>query len=223
MGSTMPDALPQMCARLQVDVGLTLDSSPASFYLALGLRSFVGRNLKAAAARLRRCKQEIEAQGGEGGGAVQQEVPGGALAALEAQAGMPGGAAAAAGPAATADTVQSTASSSGHAAITVAGSGAAAQGSACTPVLSLDAATLACRLGAVCGSLGDCYRQMGDLPAAAAAYEESCGHVRPVAEEDAAAAHALSVSLNKLGDLVYVQVQARVTGRVTGWVGWLGD
>ena len=70
------------------------------------------------------------------------------------------------------------------------------------------AAQLACRLGAVCGSLGDAHRARGDLAAAGRAVAESVAHLRPhAAAGDAGAAHALSVSLGKLGDLQFFRAQ----------------
>jgi hypothetical protein len=65
----------------------------------------------------------------------------------------------------------------------------------------------ACRLGAVCGSLGDCWRRRGDLAAAGEELRASADHLRPHAATDAEAAHALSVTLSKLGDLQYYVVQ----------------
>jgi len=70
-------------------------------------------------------------------------------------------------------------------------------------------AEAACRLGAVQGALGDARRRMGDDEAALAAYVGSAEELRPYAAADTEAAHALSVSLNKIGDLHYGRVAAR--------------
>jgi len=71
---------------------------------------------------------------------------------------------------------------------------------------------LACRLGAVCGSLGDCWRQRGDLAAAEAALQQSAAHLRRFAAADPEAAHALSVTLGKLGDLQFYRVEESHAG-----------
>jgi hypothetical protein len=72
---------------------------------------------------------------------------------------------------------------------------------------AVTARALACRLGAVCGSLGDCLRQRGDLAAAEDALRQSAGHLRRHAAADPEAAHALSVTLGKLGDLQFWKVR----------------
>lgn len=66
-------------------------------------------------------------------------------------------------------------------------------------------AALACQLGAVCGSQADCHKRLGDLPAAQAKYQQSAAYLAPHAAADQEVAHALSVTTNKLGDLMYVQ------------------
>lgn len=66
----------------------------------------------------------------------------------------------------------------------------------------------ACRLGAVCGSLGDCWRRRGELASAEEELKSSAGHLRRHASVDAEAAHTLSVTLSKLGDLEYYKQQA---------------
>lgn len=58
-----------------------------------------------------------------------------------------------------------------------------------------------CQLATVCGCLGDCAARMGDAVSARAHYEEAVSAVEAAAENDADAAHALSVSLIKLADL----------------------
>ncbi|KAK9813209.1 hypothetical protein WJX72_010640 [[Myrmecia] bisecta] len=60
---------------------------------------------------------------------------------------------------------------------------------------------LCCQLGAVCGSQGDCCRYLGQPDAAASCYQESVRHLKESGETNLEVAHALSVSLNKLGDL----------------------
>eukprot|EP00249_Psilotum_nudum_P014608 c24912_g1_i2 orf=197-1288(-) len=59
------------------------------------------------------------------------------------------------------------------------------------------------QLGAVLGMLGDCSRSMGDSEMAARHYEESVELLSGLPSKDAEVIHALSVSLNKLGDLKY--------------------
>lgn len=67
-----------------------------------------------------------------------------------------------------------------------------------------DAAQLRCKLGSVRGSQGDCHRRLGSTQAAQRCYVDSIDLLRePAAAGLAEAAHALSVSLNKLGDLHY--------------------
>lgn len=61
------------------------------------------------------------------------------------------------------------------------------------------------KLGAVCGSQGDCCRQLGDLQAAAQHYHESIRRLGQVSESHSEAAQAIPISLNKLGDLQYWQ------------------
>lgn len=68
---------------------------------------------------------------------------------------------------------------------------------------------VACQLGAVCGSLGDCWRRKGDLAAAQEELARSAAYLRPYASADAEAAHALSVTLSKLGDMEYYKEQQR--------------
>ncbi|KAF8073192.1 NCA1 [Scenedesmus sp. PABB004] len=63
----------------------------------------------------------------------------------------------------------------------------------------------ACQLAAACGCLADCHRRLGDDAAAAALLGEAAAAVEGFADDDGEAAHALSVSLNKLGDLRYSQ------------------
>jgi tetratricopeptide (TPR) repeat protein len=62
-------------------------------------------------------------------------------------------------------------------------------------------------MAAVCGSLGDCYQRLGDPAQAEQLYHESMAAVESLSNSDAEAAHALSVSLNKLGDMRYSQEQ----------------
>ncbi len=169
-----------------MDIGPTLDNSLSSFYLAIGLRSLAGGNVQAALQRLQRCKQELLQQAGQ------------------PQAGTAGASAAAATAAsAAAGTAAHTAESSSGDRRVSDENGATAAGSSSMTGDS-QAARLASRIGAVCGTLGDCYRRLGDAPAATAAYEESCSALQRVTHPDAEVTHALSVSLNKLGDLAYL-------------------
>lgn len=75
--------------------------------------------------------------------------------------------------------------------------------SAASPPGRLRAA--ACQLGAVLGLLGDTCRLKGDADAAVKYYEESVGELSAVQERDAEVVHALSVSLNKLGDVRFYE------------------
>ncbi|KAG0559288.1 hypothetical protein KC19_10G093800 [Ceratodon purpureus] len=59
------------------------------------------------------------------------------------------------------------------------------------------------QLGALLGMLGDCCRAMQDIDGAIANYEESVDLLTKLPERDIEVVHALSVSLNKLGDLKY--------------------
>ncbi|KAL0034657.1 hypothetical protein WJX77_001447 [Trebouxia sp. C0004] len=62
---------------------------------------------------------------------------------------------------------------------------------------------LCSQLGAVCGSQGDCHRQLEQSEQAKACYEESIGHLKACPSNDAEVKQPLSVSYNKLGDLEY--------------------
>lgn len=62
---------------------------------------------------------------------------------------------------------------------------------------------LCSQLGAVCGSQGDCHRQMEQSEQAKACYEESVQHLMACQSNDAEVKQPLSVSYNKLGDLEY--------------------
>lgn len=64
-------------------------------------------------------------------------------------------------------------------------------------------ATTCSQLGALLGMLGDCCRAMQDIDGAIANYEESVEVLMKLSDRDAEVVHALSVSLNKLGDLKY--------------------
>lgn len=59
------------------------------------------------------------------------------------------------------------------------------------------------QLGALLGMLGDCCRAMHDTDGAIANYEESVELLTKLPDRDVEVVHALSVSLNKLGDLKY--------------------
>eukprot|EP00246_Nothoceros_aenigmaticus_P017304 TRINITY_DN8385_c0_g1_i1.p1 TRINITY_DN8385_c0_g1~~TRINITY_DN8385_c0_g1_i1.p1 ORF type:complete len:392 (+),score=68.62 TRINITY_DN8385_c0_g1_i1:190-1365(+) len=59
------------------------------------------------------------------------------------------------------------------------------------------------QLGAVLGMLGDCCRAMGEIENAKKHYERSVKLLEDVPTKDSEMVHALSVSLNKLGDLQY--------------------
>ncbi|KAG1675764.1 hypothetical protein FOA52_012420 [Chlamydomonas sp. UWO 241] len=75
------------------------------------------------------------------------------------------------------------------------------------------AVRVACQLGAVLGLQADCCRRAGDAGGAARLYRESIGALAPHARvelggrsdnvAEAESAHALSVSHNKLGDVMY--------------------
>lgn len=62
---------------------------------------------------------------------------------------------------------------------------------------------LCSQLGAVLGMLGDCCRAMGDVSGAVKHYNESIESLSKLSTDDAEVVHALSVSLNKIGDLKY--------------------
>jgi tetratricopeptide (TPR) repeat protein len=64
---------------------------------------------------------------------------------------------------------------------------------------------VACRLGAVCGSQADCWKRLGQLEAAQQLYAESIGYLEPFADQDPEVWHALCVSINKSGDLHFLQ------------------
>jgi len=59
------------------------------------------------------------------------------------------------------------------------------------------------QLGALLGMLGDCCRAMDDTDGAIANYKESADLLSKLEQRDSEVVHALSVSLNKLGDLKY--------------------
>ncbi|PSC70221.1 zinc ion-binding [Micractinium conductrix] len=63
---------------------------------------------------------------------------------------------------------------------------------------------LLCRLGAVRGCLGDCCRAEGDAEGTLAHYQESV-RLLQAAGDDAEATQALSVALNKVGELRHLQ------------------
>lgn len=67
-----------------------------------------------------------------------------------------------------------------------------------------DVASLHCRLGAVCGCLGDCCRAEGDADGTLALYRESV-ELLQAAGQDPEAQQALSVALNKVGELYHLQ------------------
>lgn len=73
------------------------------------------------------------------------------------------------------------------------------------PQASGEAAGQAGQLAAVCGSQGDCWKALGDHANAAKKYRESIDYLQQCPEDAGEARHALSVSLNKLGDLQYQQ------------------
>eukprot|EP00252_Welwitschia_mirabilis_P025536 TRINITY_DN800_c0_g1_i1.p1 TRINITY_DN800_c0_g1~~TRINITY_DN800_c0_g1_i1.p1 ORF type:complete len:372 (+),score=75.48 TRINITY_DN800_c0_g1_i1:186-1301(+) len=62
---------------------------------------------------------------------------------------------------------------------------------------------LCSQLGAVLGMLGDCCRAMGDVDLAVKHYNDSVEFLSKLSLEDSEVVHALSVSLNKIGDLKY--------------------
>lgn len=59
------------------------------------------------------------------------------------------------------------------------------------------------QLGAVLGMLGDCSRSIGNTEGAIGYYTESVEMLTKLPEKDSEVVHALSVSLNKMGDLKY--------------------
>eukprot|EP00250_Pteridium_aquilinum_P006041 c16028_g1_i1 orf=123-1163(+) len=59
------------------------------------------------------------------------------------------------------------------------------------------------QLGAVLGMLGDCSRAIGNTNGAISYYNESVDMLSKLPEKDSEVIHALSVSLNKMGDLQY--------------------
>lgn len=59
------------------------------------------------------------------------------------------------------------------------------------------------QLGAVLGMLGDCSRSIGNTEDAVKYYSESVEMLSKLPEKDSEVVHALSVSLNKMGDLKY--------------------
>ncbi|DBB18148.1 TPA: hypothetical protein ACH3X3_003122 [Trebouxia sp. C0006] len=63
--------------------------------------------------------------------------------------------------------------------------------------------SLCSQLGAVCGSQGDCHRQLEQSEQAKGCYEESVQHLKACQSNDAEVKQPLSVSYNKLGDLEY--------------------
>ena len=66
---------------------------------------------------------------------------------------------------------------------------------------------LACRLGAVCGSQADCWKRLGQADSAQQLYAESITYLEPFADQDPEVWHALCVSINKSGDLHFLQQQ----------------
>ncbi|GMH34415.1 hypothetical protein BSKO_02249 [Bryopsis sp. KO-2023] len=119
----------------KVDDPLGLERCASTFYLQLGLRSYMGGNLEAAKGRLGLCCNDLEEQvnGHEG---VDDQVR--------------------------------------------------------------------CQLGAVCGSLGDCCRRLGDVGTSMEHYQRSALHLRAV-HGNPEANSELCVTLNKLGDLRFYE------------------
>ncbi|KAF6260335.1 hypothetical protein COO60DRAFT_1700345 [Scenedesmus sp. NREL 46B-D3] len=173
---------PQLVAA-QADLGPLPDNSEASFFMAQGLKSLAGGNTHAALHRLSRCREAL----------LQ------AAAASTQQGTSPANPAA---PAGTAD-MQQAAAAAEPAAAADADAAAAADGAKLAPT----AVAAACQMAAVCGSLGDCYQRLGNQAQAEQLYYDSMAAVDAYADLDAEAAHALSVSLNKLGDMRYSQEQ----------------
>lgn len=62
---------------------------------------------------------------------------------------------------------------------------------------------IVCQLGAILGLLGDCCRAMGEQEEAVSHYSESANLLMSLEDKDLEVVHALSVSLNKQGDLCY--------------------
>lgn len=180
-----------------MDIGPLPDNTPASFYLAYGLRSYAGGNLAAALDRLQRCKELLLATSNNTPAAAADEAN-----ALPAQLmltsdrlGVPDADATSTVAEPSRPLTDLTPPTGTHIAEKAAArhnTGSRAQSSP---------SALACRLGAVCGCLGDCWRKLGSLHDAEKLYQESTSYLKPFAEDDAEVAHAMSVSINKLGDL----------------------
>eukprot|EP00879_Flechtneria_rotunda_P015606 GHRR01016321.1.p1 GENE.GHRR01016321.1~~GHRR01016321.1.p1 ORF type:complete len:352 (+),score=100.61 GHRR01016321.1:487-1542(+) len=164
---------PQLVAA-QADLGPLPDNSPASFFMAQGLKSMAGGNLHAAVHRLSNARHELsttvnaadstQAPAASSEASIQQQQPEPMQSDLQQQQQLQGQ--------------------------TLADHGRIAK---------------ACQLAAICGSLGDCYGRLGNAAQAQQLYQDSISSVQQYSEDDAEAAHAMSVSLNKLGDLQYMQ------------------
>jgi tetratricopeptide (TPR) repeat protein len=171
---------------LQTDIGPLPDNSEASFFMAQGLKSLAGGNIHAALHRLSRCREALlrAAAAVAKQQSISQTSPAGAVVV-----------AAAAADAAAEASLQETEA----AAADVADVG--------STELNPAIVAAACQMATVCGSIGDCYQRLGDSVQAEQLYHESMATVEPYSDSDAEAAHALSVSLNKLGDMWYSQEQ----------------
>ncbi|KAI3430218.1 hypothetical protein D9Q98_004816 [Chlorella vulgaris] len=132
--------------------GMAGQRGRASFLLQLGLRAIAAGNTDSARHRFLACQQDLQAQ----------------LAAAEE---------------------------------TAVGRGAAHAGS-----VPAEAAALHCRLGAVSGCLGDCCRAEGDADGMLRHYQRSV-ELLQAAGPDPEAQQALSVALNKVGELRHMQGQ----------------
>jgi tetratricopeptide (TPR) repeat protein len=150
--------------------------------MAQGLKSLAGGNTHAALHRLSRCREAL------------------VKAAADKQHAVASGAVGAAAGAEAIDLQQEAAAAPDPAAQSDTDAAGTAEPSPAT-------VASACQMAAVCGSLGDCYQRLGNPAQAEQLYHESMAAVEPYSDSDAEAAHALSVSLNKLGDMRYSQEQ----------------
>jgi tetratricopeptide (TPR) repeat protein len=164
--------------------------------MAQGLKSLAGGNVHAALHRLSRCREALLQAA-----AKRHSLPASQLAGATVSA-----ASAAAAHAAHQPSLQASLQEAAAAAAEPEGS---LQDPADDSSAELDpvAVTAACQMATVCGTIGDCYQRLGDPVQAEQLYYESMAAVESYAESDAEAAHALSVSLNKLGDMRYSQQQ----------------
>lgn len=174
-------------AAVQADLGPLPDNSPASFFMAQGLKSLAGGNVHAALHRLSRCRDSLLRS------EESTTVPDGGSISVAQEA---------------VSTVKGTAGVSAHA--QMPGEVSQQQTEHVQQPQHRPAqppAAAACQLSACCGCLADCYMRLGDPHQAEQLYQEAISSVEVLSESDAEAAHTMSVSLNKLGDLKYMLQQ----------------